>query len=282
MSELVQLSAPFSGKPIRVFPTRTQWTPDDEMVFIGDPPLFRPADENTPVFISITFRWHIPEGKRLLRAWKALYRDVRLGGPAFDDEGGEFTPGMFLKEGCTITSRGCVKKCGWCVERNHPLRTIGIKPGWIVQDSNLLACPEPHIRAVFEMLRQQKRRIFFNGGLDKHFLKEWHRPLFDSISIGELWFACDVLSDLAALEKTLPILDGIPLRKRRCYTMIGYENETLYDAERRLERVFDLGFMPYCQLYQPDDGVKTYTRSWRELRRKWARPAAYMKAEQVA
>lgn len=127
------------------------------------------------------------------------------------------------------------------------------------------------------MLRAQNRRIFFNGGLDKHLLKDWHRQLFDSIPIGELWFACDVTSDLPWMERTAAMLEGIPTRKRRCYTMIGYDSETLSDAERRIERVFELGFMPFCQLYRPDEGTKEYPQAWRDLRRKWSRPAAYMK-----
>jgi hypothetical protein len=272
---VVQIST--GERPIRVFPTRTHWTPDDERVFIGDPPLFRPGTIDTPVWVSVTFKWDIARGEKLRQAWSAFYRNVEVGGPAYDDPGGEFTPGLFLKKGCTITSRGCVKKCGWCVERNRPLREIAIKPGWIVQDSNLLACSESHIRAVFDMLREQKRNIFFNGGLDKHFLKDWHRELFDTIPIGELWFACDVSSDLPWLERAAKILEGIPLRKRRCYTMIGYDVEPIAAAEKRLERVFELGFMPFCQLYQPDTGVKVYPKDWRDLRRKWSRPAAYAK-----
>jgi hypothetical protein len=264
---------------IRVFPSRTQWTPTDELAFVGNPTLFRPTDRSIPVHVSVTFTWERPEGERLQRAWSAFYDDVQIGGPAYGDSGGEFTPGRYIKAGCTITSRGCVKKCPWCVERDRPLREIEIKPGWIVQDSNLLACSEAHIRAVFEMLRAQGRRIFFNGGLDKHFLKEWHRTeLFDSIAIGELWFACDVASDLPWLERTAAILAGIPLRQRRCYTMIGYDAETLADAQRRIERVFELGFMPFCQLYRPDEGTREYSPEWRALRRKWSRPAAYMKA----
>jgi hypothetical protein len=148
-------------------------------------------------------------------------------------------------------------------------------PGWIVQDNNLLACPEHHVRAVFDMLREQGRRIYFNGGLDKHYLKEWHREMFDSVPIGELWFACDTTQDIPALERVAKILDGIPLRKRRCYTMIGYDNETVFEAERRIERVFELGFMPFCQLYQTDE-TRVYPLEWRQVRRKWSRPAAYM------
>jgi hypothetical protein len=125
------------------------------------------------------------------------------------------------------------------------------------------------------MLQRQGRRIYFNGGLDKHFLRPWHRPLFDGIKLGELWFACDLAGDLPALEKAARILDGIPLRKRRCYTMIGYDQETLAEAETRIERVFELGFMPFCQLYQPPE-TRTYSEEWRRVRRKWSRPAAYM------
>jgi hypothetical protein len=264
---------------IRVFPVRNKWTPEDSMAFVGEPPLFRPENRKTPVRVSVTFTWHKTRAEDLAASWQRFYDDVQIGGPAYGDPGGEFTPGRFLKIGCTITSRGCPKKCGWCVvpKNEGELRELQIKPGWIVQDNNILACSERHIRAVFAMLREQRRRIYFNGGLDKHFLKPWHREMFHSISIGELWFACDQAGDLPNLEKAARILEGIPLRKRRCYTMIGYAGESLADAERRIEAVFSLGFMPFCQLYQPDQ-TKTYPLEWRQLHRKWSRPAAYMSA----
>ena len=51
---------------IRVFPRRTKWTPDDELAFVGDPPLFRPKER--VVNISVTFTWDLPEANRLQRA----------------------------------------------------------------------------------------------------------------------------------------------------------------------------------------------------------------------
>ncbi len=39
---------------IRVFPRKTKWTPDDELAFVGDPPLFRSPD-NEAVYVSVTF-----------------------------------------------------------------------------------------------------------------------------------------------------------------------------------------------------------------------------------
>ena len=262
---------------IRVFPYINKWTPTDEMAFIGEPGLFRPGTPETPVRVSVTFTWHKAEAERIAESWRQYYRDVQVGGPAYETYAGEFTPGLFLKHGCTITSRGCPKHCPWCVvpTREGKIRELQIKPGWIVQDNNLLACSESHIRAVFDMLRSQNRRIYFNGGLDKHFLKPWHRELFDSISVAEMWFACDTKRDIAALEYAAEILRGYPIRKLRCYTMVGYDGETIQDAEWRLNKVLGMGLLPFCQLYQPEER-RNYPESWRKLCRAWARPAAML------
>lgn len=127
------------------------------------------------------------------------------------------------------------------------------------------------------MLREQKKGAVFSGGLDARLLQPWHRELFDSIRINELWFACDTKAGIHLLENAAEILDGIPPRKRRCYTMIGFGDETLDKAEERLEQVYALGFFPFCQLYQ-DEKQKTYSADWRKLQRKWSRPAAYVAA----
>lgn len=280
--DLVQIQGTKPTEIIRVFPERNKWTPDDSLAFVGYPPLFRPGTPDTPVHVSVTFTWHRKIAYDLAENWRIYYRNVLIGGPAFDDEGGPFVPGRYLKNGCTITSRGCPKRCGWCKVpfSEGALRELSdIQSGWIVQDNNILACSDHHLDKVFEMLRAQKRNIFFNGGLDKHYLKPRHRELFDSIPIGELWFACDQAKDFQALEKARELLDGIPMRKLRCYTMIGYDEETLTEAERRIERVFELGFMPFSQLYQPptfDMPTKVYSRDWKLVNKKWSRPAAYM------
>lgn len=267
---------------IRIFPRRTHWTPTDELAFYGPPPLFRPGLRSMPVRVSVTFTWDKERAETLAQDWGQYHDDVQVGGPAYHSLRvpsplDEFTPGRFMKEGCTITSRGCPKACAYCVVSSSegPLRELTIQPGWIVQDNNLLACSESHVRRVFDMLRAQKRCIFFNGGLDKDYLEDWHRAEFDSISIGELWFACDRVTDLPRLEKAARILQGIPKSKLRCYVLLGFENESLAIAEKKVERVFELGFMPFAQLYQAEQ-IKTYPKAWRELNRKWARPAAYM------
>ncbi len=259
---------------IRVFPSRTNMTPDDELSFVGDPPFELPPEQ--PVRVSVVFTWDVPEGQRLAAAWAQYYKDVQIGGPAFGDSGGDFEPGRFVKTGVTITSRGCNKKCAWCFvpPREGRVRELPIREGYIVQDNNLLACSRNHIEAVFDMLRHQRRAAVFSGGIDVTLLQNWHRELFDSIKFKELWFACDTQGGLPQLERAARILDGIPASKRRCYTMIGFNGETLAQAEARLERVFEMGYYPFSQLYQ-DERKREYSREWKALNRKWSRPAAY-------
>ena len=49
--------------------------------------------------------------------------------------------------------------------------------------------------------------------------------------------------------------------------MIGWNGETPPEAERRIERVFELGFVRFCQFHQPDE-TKVYSEEWRAVRRK--------------
>ena len=78
---------------IRVFPRRTALTPTDDMAFVGDPPMMRPeADE---VHVSCTFTWDKAKAFRLYEAWGQYYPDVRIGGPAINDnEVNGFVAGM--------------------------------------------------------------------------------------------------------------------------------------------------------------------------------------------
>lgn len=102
----------------RVFPRRTAMTPRDGLAFFKEPTIENIADcikENvTEVHISVTFTWDILRAEDLYYAWQILGVPVEVGGPAFDDRMGDFTPGVYLRDGYIFTSRGCTKDCWFC------------------------------------------------------------------------------------------------------------------------------------------------------------------------
>lgn len=267
---------------IRVFPKKTKWIPTDELAFVGDPPLFRPK-EDLPVRISCVFTWHIEEAERLRRSWERFYSDVQVGGPAYNDKGGDFTPGIFVKHGIIHTSRGCSKDCPWCFvpKREGGIKEIPIHPGWNINDNNLLACSKTHIENVFKMLKSQKEPIVFSGGLDAELFNSDHADLLKSIKLGEAWFACDYHGAIEHLEKVAALLSDISPRKKRCYVLIGYAGESLSQAESRLISVYKLGFWPFAMLFKGGDSLSRkggWSKEWLALQRTWCRPAAFKSA----
>lgn len=264
-----------TDKTIRVFPRRTKWTPNDELSFIGEPPIIgKPPDR--PVYVSCSFTWDINESERLYRAWKTYYSKVYIGGPAFGDAGNTFTPGKFIKNGVVITSRGCPKDCPWCFvqEREGQIRELPVAEGHIIQDNNLLACSIEHVRKVFNMLSAQKHSAVFMG-MDAELLTQEHTDMLNSIKVDRVFFAYDHCGNTYHLEKTAEMLSNYSRDKKRCYVLIGYYgDDTVVKAEKRLLKIWDLGFMPYSMFYRNGNMKKKHiTKEWQDLTRIFSRPA---------
>ena len=263
----------------RVFIKRNSQTPNDPLAFIGAPDLFTPKDFDE-IHVSCVFTWDKPQAEKLQEAWRPHTQKVLLGGPAFNDPGDEFTPGLYVRKAITITSRGCIFKCPWCFvfQREGYIRELKIQPGNEIQDNNLLACNKIHIKKVFEMLKTQKA-IRFPGGLDARLLKPWHIEILRSLRIKELWFACDSIGALENIKRIAPLLTPHFYRNQlRCYVLIGYEGDTIDNAEWRCREVYNLGFLPFSQRFRmaSDNFTGSFLfkkRAWNLLNREWTRPA---------
>ncbi len=270
------------NKILRVFPRKTKATPEDNYVAIGRPGLFVPEDISE-IHISVAFTWDLPEAEILAQEW-SRYGKVGIGGPATGMRGEQFTPGMYLKQGYVITSRGCPNRCWFCSvpKREGELRELEIKDGWNVLDDNLLACSEEHIRAVFEMLKRQKHQPNFTGGIEAKRLKPWHIELFRSVKPKRIYFAYDTPDDLPPLEEAARLFREAGYGNKNnlsCYVLIGYNGDTFDKAEKRLETVKALGFTPYAMLYRDFKGETT--QEWRRFQRSWVRPVAIYARERI-
>lgn len=189
-------------------------------------------------------------------------------------------PGVYLKQGYVITSRGCPNRCWFCQvwRRDGDTRELSITDGWNILDDNLLACSEKHIRAVFEMLKRQPRRVQFTGGLEAARLKDWHVELLVDLNPQSMFFAYDTPDDYEPLLEAGKKLTsaGLTMQSRKvyAYVLIGYPKDSFEDAEHRLWQTVDAGFVPFAMLYRDSEGA--YDRAWRRLQRSWCRPAAIM------
>ena len=246
-------------KIIRVFPRRTNATPDDDLVRTDIPGFFDEADK---ILVSVTFTYDIRKGEFLAEQWRAVTSDVELGGPAFDTPEGEFVPGKFLKKGHLITSRGCPNRCWFCRvwRRNPEVIELPIREGTKIHDDNILATSRKHIEAVFAMLRKQKEPAGFLGGFEAKLLKAWHVDLLRTIKLDRVFFAYDTPDDWEPLVHAAALLKPLALDRRckPCYLLIGYPKDTLEKAEERLVATWNLGFLPYAMRYRAPNGKERH------------------------
>ncbi len=262
----------------RVFPRKTNMSPTDKDYYFDEPDLFTP--NYNEVYVSVTFTWDIKKGHRLLESWRKKTDNPKIGGPAFDDFGYGFMSGMYVKQGVTITSRGCPNNCQFCFvpKREGKIRELPIVEGNIVQDNNLLACSKFHIKNVFKMLKTQ-RHIDFAGGFEARRVTDDIVEDLRGLNIYQMWLAYDTVGQEIELLKAVEKLKKyFPRDKIRCFVLIGYENDTLIEAERRLKWAYSIGTLPFAMRYRTSEsqwkGSYLFKeRPWNLLARQWTRPA---------
>lgn len=263
-------------RTLRVFVRRTRYTPIDDLAWIGDPPLPGILPPFDRIDVSVVFTWDIERAYKIGDMFKAAFNmPVSFGGPAFRSVSA-FVPGLYVRPGVTFTTRGCDFHCPWCLVPRHEgkFRCLAkIAPGNIVQDNNLLLAPKTHLDKVFQMLRQQKR-IRFTGGLDTRLLQDWHIEELRGLAVKEIWLACDSETRRSQFGKAVRKLSkaGFSRRKIRAYCLIGYDGESMENAEDRLEYAYAVGSLPFAQYHRPPSGEYAIPQAWRKLVRDWSRP----------
>lgn len=261
-------------KIIRVFPRRTNATPDDEGVRIHDTPsLFDEADE---IHISVAFTWDLKWAEWAEKQWSCV-APVKVGGPAFNEPGGDFIPGMYMKKGYVITSRGCPNRCWFCAVPKREggiIRELPVADGWILTDDNLLACSDQHINKVFEMLNRQPQRPQFVGGLEAKLLTTEMAVRLKEVKPKSLFFAYDTPDDLEPLQQAGKFLLNAGFSKESrvlySYVLCGWKGDTFDKAIKRMQETWNAGFVPMAMLYRDFKGE--YDTNWRRFQREWANP----------
>jgi hypothetical protein len=266
---------------IRVFPRRTKATPDDHDVRVATFPGF--YDEADEVHVSVAFTEDIPFAERLAEMWKNV-APVKVGGPAYKDPGSDFVPGLYVKKGYVITSRGCPNSCWFCAawrNEGRDIRELPITEGYNLLDNNIFACSEAHTRAVFKMLAEGKKKyhkpVEFTGGLEAARMKQWHVDEILKLKPKQLFFAYDTPDDLEPLWQASEMFyrSGLSIKSHtlRAYVLCGWAGDTIEDAERRMKETIKAGYMPMAMYFLDPKKENVKPKSWSRWQRRWARPA---------
>lgn len=240
---------------IRVFPRQTNATPNDELVRIGTTPgMFDEADE---VHISVAFTWDLPWAEWAAKQWAAV-APVKMGGPAFNEPGGDFVPGMYMKHGYVITSRGCPNRCPWCVV---PRKEGGIRPHAdigefisdrkqaILLDNNVLAS-DFGLSQIEEIVRLGIR-VDFNQGLDARIIAECPdiaRLLARVKWIRHIRMAYDHATNEEPVMRAIENLKAAGVQPYRMWFYVLVKDVS--DAMRRVEQLRAAGCEPFAQPYR--------------------------------
>ena len=248
-------------------------SPQDQDAYFGLPELFMP--EYDEIHISVTFTWDIERAQWLKKQWGHI-APVKVGGVAIDGEPKNgFKAGVYLRNGVTITSRGCPNNCPWCLVKSRLVELKEIIEGNNIQDNNFLSCSKKHLEKVFSMLKTQKR-VEFGGGLESSRITNEIIDSLRGLNIYQIFLAYDHVNRFEDLKIAVEKLKKYFTRNRlRCYVLMGFKDDTVEKAEERLMETYRLGFLPFGMLYRNKKGEfpEPY-KEWRSLQHTWTRPAA--------
>jgi len=224
--------------------------------------------EGDTAFISAVFSWNAQKAYSLCVYYRELGYRVRCGGQAVwqnpkifseFDTSGSVDALTHHNPLATFTSRGCIRKCSFCLVPKLEGNLVELDD-WLIRpiicDNNLLATSTEHFNKVVDrLLESHLRGIDFNQGLDARILMDHHAKRFAEFPRDTvIRLAWDNLATeklyLAAFEKLKGA--GVKSQQIRTYVLIGYK-DTPEDARYRLEKVRELGALPNPMRYQPLD-----------------------------
>ena len=190
---------------------------------------------------------------------KQIPDDVICGGTGFDlttvlpDEIESMKPKLNMG----FTTRGCIRKCPFCVvpEKEGWIRKTGdIYDIWdgksksiILLDNNILSLKN-HFKDICRQIKKENLSVDFNQGLDHRLLTNGIADMLKSMRRKEYRFSFDSLKDENSVRKAIDILNKYEIKHSMWYVLTGYDTDPVEDL-MRLELLKSHEQRAYVQRY---------------------------------
>lgn len=174
-----------------------------------------------------------------------------------------------LKFSMGFTSRGCIRKCPWCI---IPWKEGGIRPAarlyefWDrrhrkvkLLDNNLLA--SPNWQTTMQDILAEDLEVDFNQGLDIRLLSDENVEYLKRVKVKELRFAFDDIGYEKTLREKMKLLldNGLGSRKLSFYFLYGFPVIEQECIERvKILASYNVGVYPMA--YKGADGKEPRRR----------------------
>jgi hypothetical protein len=233
------------------------WKPVHESV-----KFFKSLFPSAPLTLGGIYASLLPDHARLSGADKVhvgLFKDAE-----------ELLPDYSLvprwKRSILFSSRGCVRKCGFCAvpELEGGINSIKstiknlIYPGHtgvVLWDNNILGAP--NWQQVFRELHELGLNVDFNQGLDARLITEEVGKQIRALRIRVVRLAYDYIENELFLEKAIRLLNEAGIRGRDIlvYTLYNYKDSP-EDFFQRVKSLLDWGVVSYPMRYEPPTSLE--------------------------
>lgn len=156
-----------------------------------------------------------------------------------------------------FTTRGCIRKCPFCVvpEKEGKIHAVGdIYDLWdgeageiTLYDNNILALPE-HLKLICEQLKKENLGVDFNQGLDIRLLTDDILKLLKQVRHKEYRFAFDEPKHERIIMDKVKLLNKHGIKKAMFYVLVGF-NTTFEQDLHRLNVLRSIGQNAYVMRY---------------------------------
>ena len=195
----------------------------------------------------------------------------------------------YLDYSIGFTTRGCFRKCPFCVNKNHTKVNLHSpvdefldrdKKYICLLDDNVLG--SPHWKNIFEELNNTGKRFQYKQGMDERLLTdEKCKVILSSNYIGDFIFAFDNIDDKDIIEKRLDIWNKNRAiygnKSTKFYVLCGFDKNNRYDEDfwrqdiidtfERIKVLMKYKCLPYIMRYEkfedsPYRGIYITLASW--------------------